>query len=159
MSAFWILVSAGVLLVAACSDNEEPAPPPLFPADYAASYVQVRDCRVSSEHEITPVRVLAEPAAAAAYMGRDADFPEGSILIKEEYDYADRACTGEIVQFTVMQREAAGSATDQLDWRWQKVSAARAVISENEPRCANCHRTCGNPPEGYQGTCSVVASP
>ncbi len=159
MPAFWILVGVSVLLAAACSGEQEPTLVPLFPADYAASYVEVRECRVSSEHEITPVRVLAEPAAAAAYMGRSADFAEGTILIKEEYDFADRSCTGPIIQFTVMQREAPGSATDQLGWRWQKVSDTRRVISENEARCANCHRTCGNPPEGYQGTCSVVPSP
>jgi hypothetical protein len=130
----------------------------LFPANYATSYTEVRDCRSSTEHELANVRVLADPAALGPYQGRDADFPVGSIVLKEEYEFGDATCIGSIVRWTVMQRLAAGTSPDTLDWAWQDVEASRRVKSVDEPRCIGCHTTCGVPPDGYQGTCTVVGA-
>lgn len=148
-----------ILLVASSCGDGEPAPSgplPSFPADYAATFTEVRDCRSSTEHNLSRVRVLADPAALAPYQGRDADFPVGSVVLKEEHDDAD--CSSEPVRWTVMTRLAAGSSPETLDWYWQDVDAGRRVQTENDSLCVGCHTTCGVPPEGYLGTCTVAGA-
>ena len=149
-----------LVLPVSCSDDgpSDSGPAPSFPADYASSYTEVRDCRGSTEHEFANVRVLADPDALAPYQGRDADFPVGSVVLKEEYDFEDTECTGAIIRWTAMQRLATGTSPDTLDWSWQDVEPSRRVKSVDEPRCIGCHTTCGVPPEGYQGTCTVVGA-
>lgn len=141
-----------------CSDDGpgDSGPAPLFPPDYASSYTEVRDCRSSTEHDLAHVRVLADPQALGPYQGRDADFPVGAIVLKEEYD--DAECAGSITRWTVMQRLLSGSSPETLDWAWQDVEATRRVETVNEPRCIGCHTTCGVPPDGYEGTCTVVGA-
>ena len=60
------------LLVACGTDDEVPV---LFPADYLASYTEVRDCRKSADHDLHNIRILADPVALASYQNRDAPFP------------------------------------------------------------------------------------
>lgn len=146
------------LAVSGCADDAPSGPEPSFPADYLATYTEVRDCRNSIEHELSRVRVLADAAALGPYQGRDADFPVGSVVLKVEHDGSDTDCSGEPVRWTVMTRLAAGSSPETLDWYWQEVSASRRVTSENEARCVGCHTSCGVPPEGYLGTCTVVGA-
>lgn len=136
-------------------DIDAPGALPLFPADYAATYQQVRDCRYSLDHDLRRVRVLASPEAMAAYTGRAAPFPAGAIVLKEEYADRDTACAGAIVSFTVMQKLAAGSSPATLDWHWQEVSPDRRGVNEDNRSCVGCHTGCGKPPEGYDGTCAV----
>lgn len=131
---------------------------PSFPADYAASYVEVRGCRNSGDHELNRIRVLADPAALAPYDDRDTEFPVGAVVLKEEHDFADTDCTGVPVRWTVMTRLATGSSTETLDWYWQDVDEGRRVVSENDSRCIGCHTGCGVPPQGYLGTCTVVGA-
>jgi len=136
---------AGVIVAAlgACTTD---VVEPVFPTDYA--YTEVRDCRASADHELNKIRILADAAALGPYLERDAPFPEGAIILKEEFDFADGDCTGPVVQWTVMQRVAD-------DWYWQTVSANRTVLGEDEPRCINCHASCGREPVGYLGTCAA----
>lgn len=133
-------------------------PEPSFPAGYAASYSEVRDCRNSGDHELNRIRVLVDADALAAYRDRSADFPVGSVVLKEEHGFADADCTDAPVRWTVMTRLAAGSSPETLDWHWQDVDAARRVTSENDSRCIGCHTGCGVPPEGYLGTCTVAGA-
>lgn len=140
-------------LALACGDEAAPEQP-LFPADYASSYAIVRDCRASTDHDLTRVRVLAAPDTVAAYMGRAQPFAPGALVLKEEYDYGDMTCEGDVVSWTVMQRLAEGSSQGTLDWEWQDVDAARRVVSTNDSRCVGCHTSCGMPPGGYEGTCT-----
>lgn len=133
------------------------APEPLFPADYAETYTPVRDCRSSSSHDFHLIKIWADEAAASPYLDRDAPFPVGSIVLKEEYDIGDLDCTGDIVQWTVMQRLEEGAGPPlQLDWFWQKVDENRVVVSQNDARCFGCHDDCdGNPVDSYENTCAV----
>ena len=126
-------------------------PEPAFPADYAASFREVRGCRASSDHELNKVRVVADPAAFEPYTTRAAAFPEGAIVLKEEYDFADGACAGAIVRWTVMQRSAAHPG----GWLWQDLDGDRHVVSQDDALCVSCHAGCGRPPDGYEGTCEV----
>jgi hypothetical protein len=143
--------AALVLAGAACGGDDAT---PLFPSDYAATFIEVRDCRPSSDHDLRLIRVVADPAAAARYTARDADFAPGALIVKEEYDFGDTTCAGAPVQWTVMQR-AAGVDALQLGWRWQRIDGDRSVVTEDEPRCFGCHADCGVAPDGYFGTCAV----
>ena len=127
----------------------------LFPADYGSTYVQVRPCRTSPDHDLNSVRILADPLATDAYRMRDRPFPTGAIVLKEEHDPGDTTCSGPITFWTVMVKLPDGSSPSTLDWHWQKVDADRTVATDEEPRCYACHTTCGVPPDGYLGTCSV----
>jgi hypothetical protein len=141
-----------VVALALCACGGDDASP-LFPADYLASYVQVRDCRPSTDHDLTKIVVLADPLAADAYRMRDRPFPPGAVLVKEERDFADTSCSGPVERWTVM--AATESSPSTLDWQWQKVDRDRNVLSTDEPRCYACHANCGVAPDGYLGTCTV----
>ncbi|MDB4959933.1 MAG: hypothetical protein JWO36_7502 [Myxococcales bacterium] len=141
------------LAIAGCGDTV--STPAAFPADYKASYVQVRPCRSSSDHDLHHVRVLADPLGLDPYSMRNAPFPVGSVILKEEYDIGDSNCTGALTDYTVMVKLAAGSSPATLDWHWQRVDSGRNVVSDDEPHCYTCHKMCGVPPDGYQGTCEV----
>lgn len=129
-------------------------PEPSFPADYAKSYVEVRNCRPSSEHDSHLIRVLASPSALAPYRNRDAGFPEGAVVLKEERDFGDVDCSGPVLKWTVMTRRSDGGVDG---WLWESVTADRRVeLKEtNSTRCTGCHAGCGQPPDGFQGTCAV----
>lgn len=140
----------GVLLLVACGSDPS-LPPPVFPEDYSA-YVEVRDCRSSSDHDLRKIRILADPASLEPYMTRTGGFPSGAIVLKEEYDFADADCTGDLVHWTVMQRNDDAAAGN---WLWQRIDADRSLITQNEDRCINCHASCGRAPDGYEGTCAL----
>ena len=137
-----------LLFLALCACEPEPD----FPADYAKSYLEVRGCRPSSEHDSHFIRILASPNAVETYRSRDGGFPAGTIVLKEERDFGDTTCTGPILQWTVMKLQADGGVDG---WHWQKVSPERHVLSTNEVKCTACHARCGQSPEGYAGTCAV----
>lgn len=146
-------------LLAGCDDETTSDPTggeePAFPADYAASYTEVRDCRQSGDHDLNIIRILADPAALTPYLDRAEPFPEGAVVLKEEYEFDDMTCSGAIKQWTVMVRLADGAAPDELDWKWQKVDAERNIASEDEPRCYGCHTACTADNDGYEHTCAV----
>ena len=126
-----------------------------FSADYAATYTEVRNCRGSGDHDLNNIRILADPDALGPYENRMDPFPVGAVVLKEEYDFGDAACEGEILQWTVMQSLGDGSSPDTLDWAWQRVDPDRIVVEEDPPRCIACHTGCGVPPDGYAGTCAI----
>lgn len=149
-------IAAVALLAPACTSSDgAKSDGPSFPADYASSYQEVRNCRQSSEHDLNRVRVLADPAALDAYRSRDREFPVGAVVLKEEYDVSDPTCSGPIKQWTVMQRLAKGSSAGTLDWRWEQVSSAREVVARDAPRCIGCHTGCTADAGGYENTCEV----
>ncbi|MBA3395918.1 MAG: cytochrome P460 family protein [Deltaproteobacteria bacterium] len=154
LALVFVVLASGITVSSCGDDGSSTGDPPLFPADYAATYQEVRGCRFSVEHDSIRVRVLASPDAVTAYNGRTAPFPTGSIILKEEFDESDTACAGPIVEVTVMQKLAVGSSPDTLDWTWQKATVER-VIETDIMRCTRCHTSCGKPPEGYDGTCTV----
>lgn len=135
--------------VAGCGTDAEP---PAFPADYRASYQEVRDCRYSIEHDLKNIRVLAAPEAFDAYTQRTSEFAVGAVVLKEEYAEDDNSCSGPIERFTVMEKR--GDSTN-LGWTWEQVSGSRAVEEVDSKRCISCHTGCGVPPDGYDGTCAI----
>jgi Cytochrome P460 len=154
-----VALTLGLVAASGCGgggdDDDGGVETTLFPASYDATYVEVRDCRRSADHDLNYIRVMADPDAVGPYADRDAPFPEGAVVLKEEYDPGDQSCSDEIVQWTVMRKLAAASAEEMLDWEWQQVDADRNVDTENELRCYNCHTECGGEPFGYDGTCAM----
>lgn len=131
--------------LAACADE------PRFPSDYASSYTEVRNCRRSADHDLHYIRVLADPDALAPYRDRTGEFPVGSIILKEEYDFSDGDCTGDILEWTVMQKT---DSPARLGWDWQRVDADRSIKTDNSSLCSNCHSNC-LAPDGFDSTCAV----
>jgi hypothetical protein len=139
--------SSWIPLLSALALGGCPSPaPPVFPESYASTYTEVRDCRRSPEHELSYIRVWASPEAAPIYTSRTGDFPEGAVIVKEEF--ANAACT-DLLGWTAMRREGG-------DWRWQDVALDRTTIEDGDiARCTTCHDACATPPAGYMGTCAV----
>lgn len=137
-----------LVVVAACGDD---GGTPVFPESWASSYTEVRNCRSSSDHDLHRIRVLADPAALAPYRDRT-PFPVGSVVLKAEYDFADTSCTGPVIEWTAMQKQA---TPEDLGWVWQRVKADRSVETENDPLCIQCHTDCGMAPDGFDGTCTM----
>jgi hypothetical protein len=150
-----ILATLAALALGACGgDDGDGGDPPLFPADYATTYQQVRNCRNSIEHP-GRIRVLAAPDALAPYRGRSGPFPVGAVVLKEVYSSIDSSCAAEIDNFAVMVKLEPGSSPDTLDWSWQEVSFDRKKTATDVPRCTTCHARCGVPAEGgYDATCT-----
>ena len=121
------------LLAGGCADGPSAAPQPAFPADYTDSYVEVRNCRKSADHELEQVRVLADPDAIGPYRDRAGAFPEGAIVLKEQYDASDTTCSGPIAQWTVMQKNNEASARGE----WAFAQGAGEAGSAQRSR--GCH--------------------
>jgi hypothetical protein len=153
--AILAVLAAQALLGCSGDDGGDDGDPALFPADYAATYQQVRNCRASLEHGLVRVRVLASPDAVTPYQGRTAPFPAGAILLKEERPDSDTTCSGAPTNYTVMQKLPAGSSPATLDWTWQEVGTNLRATARGTQGCIGCHTDCGKPPEGYDGTCTV----
>ena len=150
----------GLALLSACPSDDtqeegEGGVEPDFPADYAGSYVEVRNCRGSGDHDLNNIRILASPSALEPYQNRAAPFPVDAVVLKEEYDFGDLTCEGPIKQWTVMRRLPDDSSPDTLDWAWQRVDLDRNVVDQDASRCIGCHTACGMPPDGYEWTCAL----
>lgn len=144
-----------MLAASACGNGEEePASPAqIFPPDYAASYQEVRNCRRSSDHDLLYVRVRVNDVALGPYQNRDAPFPEGSIIVKEEH--IDEECS-DLERWTAMKREPAGYAPEAGDWHWQRVKKDGTVDLDGKVQtCAGCHSSCQTPPDSHDWTCAV----
>jgi len=130
------------------------APKPVFEAGFERSYREMRDCRVSHEHDLHSIRVLASPSAQEPYaaLSPDVPYPEGATLVKLEYD--DEECN-ELVLYTAYRKLAPDTNLVGGDWWWQRVSPDRKVIEEGAPwRCLNCHTVHCAPPYGFDLTCA-----
>jgi hypothetical protein len=159
MNARWttLPLTLALLAMSGCpaDDVVDDGVEPDFPADYDNSYVEVRNCRGSGDHDLNNIRILASPSALAPYQDRLEPFPVDAVVLKEEYDFGDITCEGPIKQWTVMTRLPADSSPDTLDWAWQRVDLSRKVVEEDAARCIGCHQSCGLAPDGYEGTCAM----
>lgn len=151
-----LLMTGLVALLAVACDDEPAGPEPVFSADWATAYVQVRDCRLSIEHELDHMRVLADPASAARYrrcvtpeLPCNEPFPAGAVIVKAQYRDAD--CT-DLRRITAVRREPEAPA-EAGGWRWQAAGADGAVTEDGSLRsCVGCHRGCD---PAYDLMCSM----
>ncbi len=113
-------------------------PEPILPADYQASYVEVRDCRFSLEHGGVYMRVLASPEAAAAYQANANPLAVGTVVVKEEYS-DDQCEASELLRWRAMRKEAPGFDPADGDWHWQYLTPRREVVYNDKGTCISCH--------------------
>jgi hypothetical protein len=135
-------LALAALLFAACDEEPAPMPDPFFPADFAAVWTEVRDCRQSIDHDLHFILVHANDASAEAYAAGDYPLPEGTVLVKSLFQ--DDLCT-QPDGFASM-RKAGGA------WEWQKLAADRTVTESGALlQCSSCHASCT---EGRDSTCT-----
>lgn len=111
---------------------------PIFPTDYAQSFVEVRGCRFSTEHEGYTIRVLTDPASAEAYRTHQSSLPAGTTVVKEEYNTPD-CRPGSLVRWSVMRKDSPGFDAAGDRWSWQRVAADRTVLVDGKQTCIGCH--------------------
>jgi len=126
----------------ACADVDAPQPADPLPVDYSSRFVEVLSCRISVEHGLAHVLVRAAPEHADNYRsGGAAPFPEGALIVKEQY--ADGQCRS-LNGYTVMRKELAGYDPAAHDWKWSRLDRRQRLLEEGKlTACSRCHlRTC-----------------
>lgn len=138
------------LSLAASGCSDEPGEEPFFDVgEVMESWPEVRNCRLSIDHDLGNVNVFASPGAETAYTGGTYPFPEGTVIVKAEY--GDSFC-GEVAGYTAMRKLATETAPADGDWAWQRVDARGKVLESGSlPRCVVCHLNCTN---GRDFTCT-----
>lgn len=139
---------AGPLLVLALAawgcggDDPEPVDPFFDVAAVRSTWPEVRDCRLSIEHDAVNITVHTDSASETAYVEGVYPFAEGTIIVKAEHD--DSACT-ELLGFTAMRKLAPGAAPEAGDWAWQRTDADGNVLESGSLlRCVGCHQGCAD---------------
>lgn len=113
-------------------------PAPIFPANYAQTFIEVRDCRLSTEHEGYYIRVLTDPGAAQAYRDLAPSLPHGTVVVKEEYTRPD--CRSDaLARWSAMRKQSPGFDADAGDWQWQRVARNGTIVAEGKATCVGCH--------------------
>lgn len=141
MTVRWATLLLLALAIGGCEPDPEPeTAPSLLPADYAQGFVQVRDCRPSTEH-LPNILVKTAPSLVAVFDSGPFPFAVGSLIVKEEF--SDRDCKA-LTGYTLMRKEAAGYDATYGDWHWQRLDAAGRVLADGKGagatiKCASCH--------------------
>jgi hypothetical protein len=112
---------------------------PIFPASYRNTYVEVRNCRFSVEHDGVAIRVLANPVAVQPYLQNQNPLPVGSVVVKEEYNAAGCGDDSKLVRWRAMRKEEPGFDAEGGDWHWQWVNRNRTVRYDDKSTCIGCH--------------------
>lgn len=115
-----------------------PAVTPIFPANYRNTYIEVRNCRFSIEHDGVAIRVLTNPLAVQPYLENHNPLPVGSIVVKEEYNDSDCSDDSKLVRWRAMRKEEPGFDAFG-DWHWQWVNRNRTVRYDDKTTCIGCH--------------------
>lgn len=140
MRAFPGLLALSLTL--ACAQVDSPNAPVVLPADYKATFMQVRDCRPSADHDLHHIVVRVKPELAAAYNAGPYPLPAGSLVVKEEFGDQDAQCQN-LLGYTVMRKEAGGYFPAGGDWQYFTLDSLGAVlVGGPQPRCASCHTSC-----------------
>ena len=124
-----------ICVLCACSSPTEPdGEPLLFPSNFADTYEELRDCRLSNAHDMHFISVAANAKAADHYREGRYPLPIGSILVKTLHD--DPACTTP-VGYVAMRKDD--------NWVWQETTASYEVRDTGQLQsCIACHSTCGD---------------
>ncbi|HEV8323568.1 MAG TPA: hypothetical protein VG389_18265, partial [Myxococcota bacterium] len=112
---------------------------PVFPENYASTYGQVSNCVYSIDHNLHHVKIYVSPEAVLPYCATENPLPDTTIIVKEEYDGDDDACTGPILGIKAARKEP-GSAPSRCDWFWQDLKPNLHVLREGDiGSCTSCH--------------------
>jgi cytochrome P460 len=140
----WLLV-LGIAAVG-CAQVDSPNPEMVLPTDYRTAFVQVRGCRASIEHFPSNVIVRVRPELASLYESGPYPFPEGALVVKEEY--RDSQCQ-DLTGYTAVRKEKAGYYAEGADWQWFRLDSLGTVMRKGHLKdCANCHSSESSCPGG-----------
>ena len=125
-------------LLASCSCSRAPGEggddraEPVFPADYAATYIEVRDCRASGDHDLNNIRDPRRSGGARAVPGpRRCRSRSARSCSRRSTTSPTPTCAGPITQWTVMRRAPGGSSPDaRLDLAARRRSSARSSAED-----------------------------
>ncbi|MFN0150400.1 MAG: cytochrome P460 family protein [bacterium] len=145
-----LLCLCAALAAISCGGDSNPTPPdpepadPFFPANFEQSYTLVRDCRFSTDHNLTKVRVYVDSIGAASYLAGTYPLPVGTIAVKVLTDGQADDCAGATEEFVAMRKGVPGTAPTYGDWEWQAVNPDRSVRLSGQlfDQCVACHASC-----------------
>jgi hypothetical protein len=130
---------------ATCSAKDYMCGGPLFPPDFLDSYILVRDCRFSSDHNLSRVRVYVDSTGAQSYLNGNYPLPVGTVSVKTMNSGDNEQCEGALEEYAVMVKGPSGTAPSTNDWIWQSVNPDRSVRLSGtifEGECITCHEDC-----------------
>ncbi len=133
--------SIGAALLICCAGCPQPPPESevIFPANYRATFVEVRNCRNSIEHGAV-IRVWVNAIGADAYLADENPLPAGTIVVKEEFAGANCDNDADLEFWSAMRKQTAGFDPGAGDWRFQEVAApARTITLDGKAICIACH--------------------
>ncbi|MCX8072670.1 MAG: hypothetical protein N3C12_09485 [Candidatus Binatia bacterium] len=110
----------------------------IIPPNYAQTFIEVRDCRLSTEHEGYYIRVLTDAAGAQLYRENAPSLPVGTVVVKEEYNRPD--CRADsLVRWSAMRKELDGFEPTGSNWHWQRVLRDGTIVADGKETCIGCH--------------------
>jgi hypothetical protein len=138
-----------------CAEVDSFQPHQVIPPDYRTTFVQVRSCRSSVEHDLVHILVRTSPEVAPVYETGPLPFAPGTVIVKEEY--SDSRCS-QLTAYTVMKKEKPGTDPAGGDWRWYKVDNLDRILLQGAgtKRCSSCHaNNCGGSHPARDFTCAL----
>ena len=95
------------------------------------------DLNLSGQHNNTFVRSFMNDIAVAAIADFDGTFPEGTILVKEQYEDAE----GKVLSGHTVMLKIDGYDSAHGDWYWVAYNAKGEATVHNgmAPYCSDCH--------------------
>jgi hypothetical protein len=134
------LVLVAALSLAACAQVDSPIPEQVLPNDYRTAFVTASDCFSSVEHNFKHVMVRVRMEQKPLYQQAASSFPQGSLVVKEEFD--DDDCKSR-AGYTVMRKGQTSSPPLVTDWQWYRLDGDGTVTTKNDKTCLDCHAVCG----------------
>lgn len=110
-----------------------------FTETWETDYVELHGCRLTAHPRGGYMRVVMSPEAQAAWCAEQ-ELPEGTVVVKEQWDDNAACPPNEWDLFTVMKKTSAG-------WDWQTVGGTGGVqgTSGQNTGCIDCHQgSCGD---------------
>jgi hypothetical protein len=136
-----VLSLVALAAFAGCAQVDSPNAAVVLPADYKMSFVTVRSCRASIDHDLANVVVRVRADLVDRYNGGPYPFPPGALVVKEQY--SDSGCQS-LSGYTAMRKEGSGYFAAGGDWQYFSLDAYGAVVTSGKTaRCAACHAVCG----------------
>jgi hypothetical protein len=128
------------IALASCAKIDSPDAEVVLPSDYRTSFVQVRGCRSSIDHDLMNVVVRVRNDQAALYDDGPYPMPEHALVVKEQY--RDNQCH-DLAGYTVMRKEGGGYFPAGGDWQYFSLDAFGSILMQGQvARCAGCHAMC-----------------
>ncbi len=148
--ALMIIALSAAVFAVSCGGDSNPTPPdpdpvdPFFAEDFAQSYTLVRDCRFSTDHNLSKVRVYVNAVGAQNYLDGTYPLPVGTIAVKVLTNGQAADCAGAAEEIVAMRKGVPGTAPTYGDWEWQAVNPDRSVRLSGQlfDQCIACHSSC-----------------